>query len=346
MTKAFTLNCIFPPGLKAITNIFFFFLLLFTGPLMAQTTFTCPNADRCVSKDLEVVRAYITGVPQCQTCTPGTTVTTTITLEIANKTGSTRTSFALFGTFQHGSSSQQIFICGGSIPPKNADGTPSITPIISAPVTFICGEQLSLTNNFVAWTDASDGDRNSCSGIQADNCSSIAPKCGTAASIVIEAPISAPQLTPTQPTCTVATGSITVTSPLGSTLTYKLDNGTYQSSPNFTGVAPGTHTVTVRNADGCTASNTVTINAQPQTPTAPTLGTTQPTCTVATGTITVTSSTTGLTFSLNSTAAADFTNTTGVFAGLAPGTYTIRARNADGCISAGTQATIGAAPQI
>ncbi len=51
----------------------------------------------------------------------------------------------------------------------------------------------------------------------------------------------------------------------------------------------------------------------------------QPSCAVTTGTISVSSAKTGLAFSINSTSA--FTNTTGEFSGLAPGNYTIRARN-------------------
>jgi hypothetical protein len=50
------------------------------------------------------------------------------------------------------------------------------------------------------------------------------------------------------------------------------------------------HSVTAKNAAGC-ISAPVTINAQPATPAAPTASATlQPTCAVATGTITVTSS--------------------------------------------------------
>lgn len=47
---------------------------------------------------------------------------------------------------------------------------------------------------------------------------------------------------------------ITVSSPLGADLEYRLNNGTYQSSPSFTGVANGHYTITVRNSVGCTAT--------------------------------------------------------------------------------------------
>ncbi|MEJ7677388.1 MAG: hypothetical protein WKG06_05840 [Segetibacter sp.] len=159
--------------------------------------------------------------------------------------------------------------------------------------------------------------------------------------------IAAPTATVVQPTCTVATGAITVTSGT-SGLTFSLNSTDPAAFTNTTGVfsdlASGTYIIRSMTAAGCISDGlTVTVNAQPATPTLPTATVTQPTCTVATGVITVTSPTTGLTFSLNSTNPADFTNTT-VFSNLAPGTYTIRAMNAAGCISAGLAVTINAQP--
>jgi len=94
------------------------------------------------------------------------------------------------------------------------------------------------------------------------------------------------------------------------------------------GTAAGnyTGTLTVSNA-GCVSTNytiTVPVIASPVAPTAS--ATQQPTCDVNTGTITVTSpaSGTGFSYSLDG---VTFTNTTGVFAGLNPGTYNVRVRN-------------------
>ena len=70
---------------------------------------------------------------------------------------------------------------------------------------------------------------------------------------------------------------------------------------------------------------------------APTLNITQPNCTNSTGTITVTSSTTGLSFSIDG---VNYNNTTGVFSGLNPGTYQVTAKNTLGLISSSTGATI------
>ena len=74
---------------------------------------------------------------------------------------------------------------------------------------------------------------------------------------------------------------------------------------------------------------------------APTARVTQPTCSVATGTITVTSSKTGLTFSING---STYTNASGVFSGVASGSYSVTAKSASGSISLATTVTVNAKP--
>ncbi len=151
--------------------------------------------------------------------------------------------------------------------------------------------------------------------------------------------------TRTHPTCTVATGSVVLSGlPSGAwTLTRTPGNVTTTgntSTATVSGIPAGTYTFKVTNAAGCTsvASANVVINAQPAIPAAPTASVTQPTCTTSTGTITVTSSKSGLSFILNGTT----TNTTGVFTGVAPGTHTLTARNSVGCISAPTTVVVTA----
>ncbi len=56
-----------------------------------------------------------------------------------------------------------------------------------------------------------------------------------------------------------ALGTITVTSPIGSGYLYSV-GGTYQASPNFSALATGSYTVTVKNADSCKGTATVTID--------------------------------------------------------------------------------------
>ena len=151
-----------------------------------------------------------------------------------------------------------------------------------------------------------------------------------------------PTVTTVQPTCAVGTGSITVNTPVGTGLTYSIDGTNYQAGTGFNNLAPGTYNVTVKNAAGCISGITpVTINAQPALPAAPTATLTQPTCAVATGTITVTAPVgTGYEYSIDGT-----NYQTGVaFNNVAPGSYNLTVKNPAGCISSPMAITINAQP--
>lgn len=54
-------------------------------------------------------------------------------------------------------------------------------------------------------------------------------------------------------------GTITINSPVGDTITYKLGNGTYQASNFFNNLAPGNYVITVKNLKGCTDTAQITI---------------------------------------------------------------------------------------
>ncbi|MGH2552239.1 MAG: hypothetical protein ACRDEB_00905, partial [Chitinophagaceae bacterium] len=54
-------------------------------------------------------------------------------------------------------------------------------------------------------------------------------------------------------------GTITILSPRGDTITYKLNSGTYQDSWYFTNLAPGNYIVTIKNQKGCTDTAQITI---------------------------------------------------------------------------------------
>lgn len=150
-----------------------------------------------------------------------------------------------------------------------------------------------------------------------------------------------PAINLVQPTCTSATGIITITSAT-SGLTFSLDGGVYTVYP--TGgyvVAAGSHTLIAQNVSFCTSPFTnITVNAQPATPSAPSVNAAQPTC-IATGTITITSTTAGLTFSLDGGVYADYP-AGGYIA--ATGPHTLTAQNASGCISSVTNITVNAQP--
>jgi hypothetical protein len=54
-------------------------------------------------------------------------------------------------------------------------------------------------------------------------------------------------------------GTITMLAPRGDTITYKLNNGSYQDSWYFTNLAPGNYVVTIKNQKGCTDTAQITI---------------------------------------------------------------------------------------
>jgi gliding motility-associated-like protein len=139
-----------------------------------------------------------------------------------------------------------------------------------------------------------------------------------------------PVVDDTQPGCNELTGAIAVTSPAGAQYVYSIDGTNFQPEMLFSDVAPGTYTVTVQNTDGCESSTLpFVINNTPLNPDVATTDVTQPECN-PTGVIEVTAPTgTGYTYSINGSTF----QTTAVFAGLAPGDYTVTTHNASGCES-------------
>jgi serine protease inhibitor len=152
--------------------------------------------------------------------------------------------------------------------------------------------------------------------------------------------------TVTQPTCTVATGSIVINGlpSAGSWILTRSPNGTSitetGTSISVSGLIADTYSFTVTNSAGCVSGSTenVVINAQPVTPTAPEIGTiTQPTCTVATGSVILNGLPAEGTWTLSR--APDGTTTTGTgttatISELDAGTYIFTVTNASGCTSA------------
>lgn len=354
-------------GAKLLSSVFLFFILLFSGTVFAQTDanlialskLTCNSPDRCTSNDLQVVGVAI-DAPACTTCTPGSTVTYPLKMTIHNGTKSERTSFALYGTLSNGAKitfkgtdySGSIFICVGPITVKSDQTLPGETApgnqtFAVGSITFTCGQDLTLTNNYMAWTDASGTTTDRCITFSnATKCADIAPKCGTASSITIVGPVVPPTLGQVDPTCTVSTGKVTITSSTTG-LTFSLDGGAFTAYPSggWT-VSSGQHCVrSKRTSDGCISNPAcVTIGTQPANPDRPVVtlqdasvcGTlTAPTCTVScpiAGTYTLTQ--TGVAGSQTFT--YDGTNGPVVFSVQAAKGFSITVTTPAGCTSAAT----------
>lgn len=139
------------------------------------------------------------------------------------------------------------------------------------------------------------------------------------------------------PSAGALNGSITATASGSSGFTYQLNSGSFQASGTFTALAAGNYNVTAKDVDGCLKTQNFTITADPcigktLTITSVTAGTDK--CSVTgTGIITITAGgSTGFTYQLNSGAF----QASNIFTGLAVNTYTIAAKDADGCIKTGT----------
>ncbi|MBS7788207.1 Ig-like domain-containing protein, partial [Flavobacterium sp. CYK-55] len=169
--------------------------------------------------------------------------------------------------------------------------------------------------------------------------------CQTLSCDAFSTPVAPTIGTITQPTCSTATGTIQLTGlPAG---TWTINPGNISGSGatyNVTGLAAGNYSFTVKNSVGCTsvASASATINAQPPTPSAPTIGTiTQTTCASSTGSIELTGLPAG-TWTINPGAIAG-SGATYTVSGLTAGSYTFTVTNSVGCTSvASASATINA----
>jgi gliding motility-associated-like protein len=140
----------------------------------------------------------------------------------------------------------------------------------------------------------------------------------------------------TNSTCGNSNGTATIGATTGGVLplSYSFNGGPFSSTTNYTGLAAGTYTVIVRDANNCTFTTTVTIT-NIAGPTALALSSTNSTCGNSNGTVTVgvvTGGTAAYTYSFNGspfTAATSYTS-------LAAGTYTVAVSDANSCTFSNT----------
>ena len=157
-----------------------------------------------------------------------------------------------------------------------------------------------------------------------------------------------PVVSVTQPQCGDAGGTLQVTSPApGTGYSYSLNGTDYSNTTGlFTAVPAGVFNVTARNSSGTvTPGVTVTVEPSPAEPAAPAATVTQqPSCSLATGTIVITSPAegSGYTYSIDG---MNF-KATATFSGLASGSYLVTVKNiTSGCISPASPLTVNPAPE-
>lgn len=143
----------------------------------------------------------------------------------------------------------------------------------------------------------------------------------------------------TNPSTTGASdGSIAVTAAVANGYNYSINNNPFQSSGNFNNLAAGNYTITVRNTDGCSATISFVLTNPVPSCTGVTIvvnatATSSDPCESGDGSVTATASggTAPYSYSLNGGAY----QTSPVFTSLAAGSYTILARDANGCTGSG-----------
>jgi hypothetical protein len=151
-----------------------------------------------------------------------------------------------------------------------------------------------------------------------------------------------------------STGSVTATATGGTTpYEFSLNGTTWQSSNTFNGLAAGTYTVQVRDANStqCVVSASPVTVGQPAAIVVSIGGSTDPVCYNTTdGTISAsaTGGTGSFTYTINGTTINTTGATTGNFTGLAPGSYTVTATDVNNCtgISTTVVLTAPAAPSV
>lgn len=148
-----------------------------------------------------------------------------------------------------------------------------------------------------------------------------------------------------QPTCTTTTGTIEVTAPIGANYEYSVDGTNYQSSTTFSGLQPGTYSVSVTDlTTSCTSTSTsLVVNAVPNGPAAPVVNiSAQPTCSDPTGTLQIVSPL-GANYLYSCDGLAQSGTT---FSGLLPGqTYSVTVADVTtGCVSSAFDVTFTGIP--
>ena len=244
---------------------------------------------------------------------------------------------------------------GGCTSTNSNAVTTAPLPVPAAPVLTVvnnCGNSTITATGAtgtLTWSDAGTGNPRTVTTAGTytvtqtiGGCASLNSNAVTAAPLAIPATPTATVLL--QPGCTIPTGTVLITAPLGANLEYSINGINYQPLPTFINVAPGLYAITVRNTITNCISNagSVTVNPVPAGPAAPSVLATQPDCNTANGTIIVTSplganleySIDGINYQASTT-----------FNTVAPGPYTVMVKNTlSGCVSSASGVNINVAP--
>ena len=136
--------------------------------------------------------------------------------------------------------------------------------------------------------------------------------------------------------CTPNTGTVTLGAVTGgiAPYTYSFNGSAFTSTTTYTGLAPGTYNVTVRDNNGCQFSTSVVVGSSPL-PTALALTSVNSTCGNSNGVVNIGATTGGTPAYVYSFNGGSFSATTS-YTGLAAGTYSVIVRDNNGCTFSNT----------
>ncbi|MFN3753888.1 MAG: hypothetical protein ACK4R1_07515, partial [Flavobacterium sp.] len=247
-----------------ISKKLFAFLIFSLLSISASIAQTFPPANTsCTSGDLTLVGATLSGGDLCNSCPTATTITRTLTLSINNTTGSLRTSFGFWGNLEVYSGTTGLLIsstpisgCNGPLPPN------TITTLSYNTVTYNCGDILRITNLFLAWTSASPG------AVCPLDPNDISPKCGKLPAITVNGGVNG-EFVATDSQCGSATGALDLTPLFGTapyTYSWSATGGGVvpvgqQNNQDLTGLVPGTYSVLITDANGCSITKTRVVGS-------------------------------------------------------------------------------------
>lgn len=241
------------------------------------------------------------------------------------------------------SQSQYVYINTYNLPSPNATTT---QPTCSTPTGSITintpADQYSFDNG-LTWTTNSTANNLSSGSYYVKIKNSLGCESLSDYNYVYSAPNipNAPAVTFVQPsTCGTTDGSITVVT---SALEYSFNNGvTWTTSPTKINLAAGTYYIKIRNNTTQCESLAAIVNLNSGTTiAAPDFTVVNPGCSNQNGSITITTAAAYYSFDGGITFVSSNTKTN-----LSPGTYTIKIKNAAGCISASSIATINSSTNL
>ena len=143
---------------------------------------------------------------------------------------------------------------------------------------------------------------------------------------------------------TAANGSITVAATGSTGLTYSINNGAFQTSGIFSNLTAASYNITAKDLNGCTESRAFAVSSS-ACPTVTVTGTTTVTSgpTAANGSITITANGGVAPYMYSKDAGVTF-QTSNVFNILTTGSYSIIAKDANGCSGASGNIIVTSAP--